>query len=152
MAVNLSELTYEELIKLRQKAIASHRFMVFGEISEHLGIDSSLYEESSEEIKLWDLYVSEKMFLADQLSSVGFSDPVLDVPAKTDDRLRYKIRDYNEARQIIDNFSRSEIYLRSLVSKVTGNTGFANNLDYRGLLHEGYKIRGIAKKILKKRN
>ncbi len=62
----------------------------------------------------------------------------------------YKIG-YEDARQIVSNFSRENRYLRSLISRVTGSGSYADSLDYRGLLREGYKIRGVAAAMLKKR-
>jgi hypothetical protein len=63
--------------------------------------------------------------------------------------VNYNIKGYDRAQKIVDNFSSDEIYLRSLISNVTGNGEFADNLDFRGLLREGHKIKGIASKILK---
>ena len=60
--------------------------------------------------------------------------------------INFHIRSYERARQIIRSFSTNEIYLRTLVVKVTGNSEYADSLDYSGLLREGKKIRGIARK------
>jgi len=59
--------------------------------------------------------------------------------------------DYERARQIVANFSINDIYLRSLVANVTGNTEHADSLDYRGLLSEGMRIKAVAKKILRRK-
>ena len=147
MARELSELTYEKLVETRKRALLEGRIMAFGELSEQLQIDPDSYDEFSEERKLWDLYNAEKMWLADQSINVQRPKPVLDVPSKNE-KIRYRINSYSDAQRIIDGFSRSEPYLRSLIKNVTGSPKFVGGLDYRGLLHEGYKIRGIAQKIV----
>ena len=63
----------------------------------------------------------------------------------------YRVNGYEDARQIISNFSREKRYLKSLIARVREDGDYADNLDYRGLLREGNKIRGIAKRILKSR-
>lgn len=67
------------------------------------------------------------------------------------DKITYRIEGYGRAAGILDNFSREERYLRSLIASVTGDRAYADGLDYRGCLREGHKIRGIAKKILDSR-
>ena len=57
---------------------------------------------------------------------------------------------YGEAEGIVGGFDRNKNYLKSLIAKYCG-ADLADSLDYRGLLKEAYKIRGIAKRILKGR-
>jgi hypothetical protein len=65
------------------------------------------------------------------------------------DKISYKIKGYKRAQEIISGFGNSSNYLRSLVANVTGNGEFADSLDYMGLKREGFKIRGVARKILR---
>ena len=65
-----------------------------------------------------------------------------------DEEISYDINGYDDARRILNGFSRNIGYLRGLISRITGDGVYADSLDYRGLLREGYKIRGVAKKIL----
>ena len=66
--------------------------------------------------------------------------------------IRYEIGSYERAERIVRDFDRgNRIYLKSLVSGVTGNPEYADRLDYRVLLHEGLKIKGIAQKMLRSR-
>ncbi len=64
-------------------------------------------------------------------------------------KVHYRIRGYGRAQEILDGFSTNERYLRSLVANVTGDGDYADGLDYSGLISEGRKIRGIAKRILR---
>lgn len=68
---------------------------------------------------------------------------------KKESKIRYNISGYARAEEIVRNFSREEKYLRSLIANVTGNGSYADHLDFRGLLREGFKIKGIVEKILK---
>jgi len=66
-------------------------------------------------------------------------------------KIHYKINGYSHAERIAKNFVRQRTYLLSLVENVTGDSEFAESLDWNGLLHQGYKIRDNAYKILKNR-
>lgn len=72
--------------------------------------------------------------------------------------VKYQIKNYENAESIINNLREleegkvHENYLRELVFYVTHDDAFTDNLDYRGLKREGYKIRGIARKMLKSKD
>ena len=70
------------------------------------------------------------------------------VTMKTNPRAKYNIKGSRRAQEIVSGFSDSSDYLRSLVANVT-NGEFADSLDYRGLKREGFKIRGVARRILR---
>ncbi len=55
------------------------------------------------------------------------------------------------AREILDDFSKDSRYLRSLVGSLV-NGEYADSLDYRKLLWEGYRIKAICKKIEANKN
>ena len=67
------------------------------------------------------------------------------------EKIDYRINSYDRAEEIVDNFSINQNYLRSLIARITDNGEYADGLDYRGLLREGRKIKGIAEKILRSR-
>ncbi len=69
---------------------------------------------------------------------------------KRESSVGYNIDGYDDARGILDDFSWNKTYLRSLVARVTGNSDYADRLDYSGLRKEGHKIKGIARKIVGK--
>lgn len=54
---------------------------------------------------------------------------------------------YEDAERILRGFDWSEPFMRSVIAKYA-SPALADRLDYRGLLREAHKIRGIAKKIL----
>jgi len=62
----------------------------------------------------------------------------------------YNINGHDDARGILDYFSWNERYLRSLVARVTGDSDYADRLDYKGLRRESYKILGVARKIVRR--
>lgn len=67
-------------------------------------------------------------------------------------RVYRQVGNYERAQEIVDNFSTSESYIRNLVANVTGDEDFATDADYRNVLSEAYKIRGLARAVLKSRD
>jgi len=64
------------------------------------------------------------------------------------------IRTYERAQEVVDGIKdngHNERYMRSVVSNVTGNGTYADNLSYRALQAEKHRILGVARKILKNR-
>lgn len=61
----------------------------------------------------------------------------------------YKIDSYDLAERIVKDFNKDGRWLKSVVTRVTGDGDFADRLPYSGLLHQGYRIRGVAQKILR---
>ena len=65
--------------------------------------------------------------------------------------VKYKIRGYTQARDIIEGGFVSEDWMRSVVSSVTGDGEYAGTLPYNRLRGEMHKIIGIARKVLDSR-
>lgn len=63
----------------------------------------------------------------------------------------YKIKDYKDANDLIANWDWNERWLRSALAKrITGvDISYLDNLGYRGLRHQGHRLLGVAKKIVK---
>jgi hypothetical protein len=143
MGRDLSEYTQKELFRLWRESIRAGNVMAFGELTEHLGIDPDGFSEFSQERNLWERYMAERMWMADRV--LGQERPLIDVG---NNDLRYVVRNYEEARDILENFNRKGSYLRALVARVTGNLEYARSLHYRNLVREGYKIMNLVRLVL----
>jgi hypothetical protein len=65
--------------------------------------------------------------------------------------VNYDVRGYEQAENIVDRLVIGNApSMRSFVASFT-NPGYADSLDYRGLVRESRKIRGIAQKMLRTR-
>ena len=84
----------------------------------------------------------------DKKTSITEKKGVIGYMVEEKEGIRYKINGYDDAQRIHNNFDWSEEYLRNLVSRVTGDGGYADSLGYTGLRKEGHKIRGVVFKIL----
>ena len=63
-----------------------------------------------------------------------------------------KIRSYKRAQEIVDGIGSngySEIYLRSVVSSVTGSGSYADGLSFAELQSEKHRILGVARRVLR---
>ncbi len=65
----------------------------------------------------------------------------------------FKIESYEQAQRIaLRGFERREIYMRSLVSSVTGDGAYADGLGYSDLSRQTRRIIYVARKMLKDRD
>jgi len=66
------------------------------------------------------------------------------------EEIKYKnLHRYDKLRaeRILGEFTRTEIYMRSLISGVTGNGSYTDGLNYSELIRESMKILGVLRKI-----
>jgi hypothetical protein len=101
------------------------------------------YGENSIELNHYERYLANEIILERE-------SPKPKRQRRKPNGVGFKIRGYVHAEQII-KWPQDEESLRTLVYDVKRDAKFVESLDYKGLRHQYYRIRGVAKNILSDR-